>query len=230
MTNFNTLDLYAQRYATTLQPLTAPGAPYILPLDSYTLSASWPPLLGFDVSYYGVVRGRPPKQTSPTTTCGQIRIRTTIPAASTTSNSPMRWRMAEYRRFPRSRLAPPGARIEISTDCRTIGKRCIMVRIRPIGHQPINYSLRVSPLWRFSFGAPIRRIRNTWLKQWITQTPEGLFLNWNTVPGGIYQVLSTTDFKTWTDYGAPRFEAGSTDSVYLGQSNKSYFRIVRNRY
>jgi hypothetical protein len=71
---------------------------------------------------------------------------------------------------------------------------------------------------------------NTWLKQWISSTPEGYFLNWNTVPGAIYQVQTTTDFKNWTNLGASRFASGATDSLYLGVTPGSYYRVVRNRY
>ena len=58
-----------------------------------------------------------------------------------------------------------------------------------------------------------------------------MFLNWNTVPGGIYQVLTTADLKTWTPLGSPRFEAGTTDSrCSWGIQTKGYYQIVRNRY
>jgi hypothetical protein len=71
---------------------------------------------------------------------------------------------------------------------------------------------------------------STWLKQTITSTKEGVFLNWNTVPGGIYQVLTTTDLQTWTPLGAPQLAAGTTAQMYLGMNPQGYYQIVRNRY
>ena len=64
----------------------------------------------------------------------------------------------------------------------------------------------------------------------MTQTHQGVFLNWNTVPGGIYQVMTSTDLNNWMPLGPPRFEAGTTDSLYLGLQPKGYYQIVRNRY
>jgi hypothetical protein len=71
---------------------------------------------------------------------------------------------------------------------------------------------------------------STWLKETITKTSEGYFLNWNTIPGGIYQVRGSTDLQTWTNLGSQRFEAGNTDSIYLGLSTKGYYQVLRNRY
>jgi hypothetical protein len=71
---------------------------------------------------------------------------------------------------------------------------------------------------------------STWLTESLTKTSEGYFLNWNTIAGGIYQVRTSTDFQNWTNLGSPRFEAGATDSIYLGTSNNGFYRVLRNRY
>jgi hypothetical protein len=71
---------------------------------------------------------------------------------------------------------------------------------------------------------------NTWLRTSLDQTPQGLFLSWNTQPGGTYQVQVTTDLVNWTDVGASRFAAGTTDSVYLGATTQGYYRIKRLVY
>ncbi|MGH7979738.1 MAG: hypothetical protein ACREE6_10220, partial [Limisphaerales bacterium] len=65
----------------------------------------------------------------------------------------------------------------------------------------------------------------TWLRTTLTSTPRGLFLSWNTQPGMTYQVQTTTNFKDWSNYGAPRFEAGADDSINVGSGGGDYFRV-----
>jgi hypothetical protein len=60
----------------------------------------------------------------------------------------------------------------------------------------------------------------------LTKTPEGMFLNWNTQPGRTYQVQVTTNLTTWSNFGAPRFAAGTSDSVYVGGSPMGYYRLI----
>jgi hypothetical protein len=66
----------------------------------------------------------------------------------------------------------------------------------------------------------------TWLLTTLTQTSEGLFLSWNTQPGFTYQVQVTTNFVTWSNLGAPRFAAGTGDSIYVGSGSAAYYRIL----
>jgi hypothetical protein len=65
----------------------------------------------------------------------------------------------------------------------------------------------------------------TWLQMSLTRTSQGLYLNWNTQPGMTYQVQDTADFKTWNNFGAPRFEAGTNDTIYCGNGAASYYRV-----
>jgi hypothetical protein len=68
------------------------------------------------------------------------------------------------------------------------------------------------------------------LKTWITWNRFGRVFNWNTEPGFIYQVQSSTDLGNWTDFGASRFAAGTSDSVgIVGTRQAEYFRVVRIR-
>src|SRR5207244_8316092 len=50
----NSFDLFAQRYATTTQPLVALAAPFVNVLSSNALAVSWPPLAGFNVADYEI--------------------------------------------------------------------------------------------------------------------------------------------------------------------------------
>ena len=61
-------------------------------------------------------------------------------------------------------------------------------------------------------------------------TAQGLYLNWNTQVGLMYQVQSAaTAGGGWTNVGGPRFAAGTVDSKYVGGGAAGYYRIVRLR-
>jgi hypothetical protein len=70
---------------------------------------------------------------------------------------------------------------------------------------------------------------STWLHQNLTKTSQGLFVTWNTQPGATYQVQATSDLKNWVNVGAPRFAAGTTDSINVGGNAATYYRIVLQR-
>jgi hypothetical protein len=61
-------------------------------------------------------------------------------------------------------------------------------------------------------------------------THQGLFLDWNTEVGLLYQVQVGTSFGNWTNVGGTRFAAGATDSMYVGATGaRAFYRIVRLR-
>ena len=61
-------------------------------------------------------------------------------------------------------------------------------------------------------------------------TAQGLFLDWNTQPGLLYQVQSAAaPGSGWVNVGGARFAAGTTDSMYVGGGNTGFFRVVRLR-
>jgi hypothetical protein len=67
----------------------------------------------------------------------------------------------------------------------------------------------------------------TWLQQTLVQTPQGMFLNWNTQPGHTYQLLVQTNLgAAWSNLGAPRFAAGTNDSVYVGGGSAGYYQVL----
>jgi hypothetical protein len=66
----------------------------------------------------------------------------------------------------------------------------------------------------------------TWLKTTLANTPQGMFLSWNTQPGATYQVqVKTSLTAAWSNLGAPRFAAGGSDSIYVGGSPAGYYQI-----
>jgi hypothetical protein len=64
------------------------------------------------------------------------------------------------------------------------------------------------------------------LKVRLSNTAQGLYLNWPTVSGQKYQVQLSTDFKSWSNLGSTRFAAGSYDSIYVGGGTVGYYRVV----
>jgi hypothetical protein len=64
----------------------------------------------------------------------------------------------------------------------------------------------------------------------LQRTPQGLFLNWNTQPGLMYQV-QTAPYPdgSWTNLGGQRLARGVVDSMYVGGNTTGYYRIVRLR-
>ena len=72
---------------------------------------------------------------------------------------------------------------------------------------------------------------NSVLRMRMQATPQGVFLNWNTQPGFIYQVQSKTDIgSNWSDVDMPRFAIEEKDSMRIGLSGFSvYYRVKRLR-
>jgi hypothetical protein len=221
--------LYAQVFSSTTQPLFAPIPPYITPLDSFSLSVSWPPVVGLDVSYYELfIDG----SLTPTVVSSNMWANLNYNPGSTHTFQ-LAYVLADGRVSPLSSVASGttwGADRNfdgLPDDWETLYYGTNK------SNWPASANALVGPgvtaLDVFLWGANPTNSA-TWLKPTLAVTPEGAFLNWNTVPGGIYQVLTTTDIVTWTPLGSPRFEAGTTDSVFLGLQAKGYYKIVRNRY
>jgi hypothetical protein len=70
---------------------------------------------------------------------------------------------------------------------------------------------------------------NSWLRTELGTTSQGMFLSWNTQPGLMYQVQVTADLITWVNLGAPRFAAGTNDSIFIGGGPVGYYRILLQR-
>jgi hypothetical protein len=66
---------------------------------------------------------------------------------------------------------------------------------------------------------------NNVLRVQLVNTPQGIFLNWNTQPGLTYTIQKTTDLVHWSNWGAPRFAAGTNDSIFVGGGTSGYYRV-----
>ena len=224
------MDLVAQRYATTLQPLSPPAAPIVSAVDSYTLSVTWAPIDGLSVAYwnlfvdssstaiqvtniYWVNDNYEPAQThyfqlQYVLTNGQTSPLSAVANGTTWGNDknhdglPDNWQ-SMYWGTNSANWPSPNSHLG-----------------GPNGPTVLQV---------FLWGAnPL--VPSTWLTTKISNSPEGWFLSWNTQPGYVYQVQTATNLANWTNLGLPRFAAGTNDSIYLGLTYQGFFQITRLVY
>ncbi|MDB6017738.1 MAG: hypothetical protein JWR19_2227 [Pedosphaera sp.] len=228
----NVLDLNAQRFVTFTQPLAAPGAPIVSALDSFTLVANWPPVAGFSVDHFELYLDGAGTPFLVTNTYWQNDDTFSFNPGSTHTFQ-LAYVLTDGRHSPLS--ATTTAKLwaadrngdGLPDDWETLYWGTNKVNW-PSANTPLTPG-GPTALTVLHWGAnPLDP--NTWLRTSLDQTPQGLFLSWNTQPGGTYQVQVTTDLVNWTDVGASRFAAGTTDSVYLGATTQGYYRIKRLVY
>jgi len=231
-------DLFAQRYAAG-QPLPIPAAPFVSPLWSDRISVSWPTLSGYSLSYYEIYLNgvTPPSPPTATVTNGNSWI-----AEGLTEHSTNYFRIAYvFAGGARSQLSAAASAVTWKQD-RT-GKDGLPDGL-PDDWQALYWGIKASQ-WPAgnvdSDGDGVSNARefqagtnpldpNSVLKMWFTWSRFGRLFNWTTQTGFIYQVQVSTDLVEWTDFGAPRFAAGPTDSVTFGGDQLAeYYRVIRIR-
>jgi len=58
----------------------------------------------------------------------------------------------------------------------------------------------------------------------------GLLVEWNAVPGSVYQVQLSADLKVWSDAGAAQLAASSVGQIVIpAAESASYYRVIRVR-
>ncbi len=231
----NSMDLAAQRYANTLQLLSAPAAPVVSAVDSYTLSVTWAPISGFDVAYWDLfVDGS--STAIPVTNIYWVDD-TYNPGE--THSFQLAYVLTDGRSSPLSAAASAKTwgqdRVPHSDglpdDWETLYFGTNTANWPKQGYATVYTAggMSATALQIFEWGANPND-PSTWLRTTIGQTSEGWFLNWNPRPGYVYQVQTSTDLSTWNNLGAPRFASGTTDSVYLGLGLHGYYRVMRLIY
>jgi len=229
-------DLFAQRFINTQQPLEAlPApfvyAPFVVSNNVYQpqLVVSWPPVTGLSVSNYEVyVNGAATPMAVTTSNVWTMTAANGL-TASSSNYFQVGYATTDGRQSPLSPAAGGstwsginyyGIPYEWLTNYYGLN----------IANWPANVNAPLAPgglsLMQvfLSGGNPLDP--STWLRTALSNTPEGLFLSWNTQPGFTYQVQATTNLTTWTNLGAPRFAAGTTDSIFVGKSSAGYYRIL----
>jgi hypothetical protein len=218
-------DVFGQRYAPELDPLSPPPAPYAWPLSSSQIAVSWPELAGFNVAAYEVYAD------------GAVS-----PSVSVTNN--IRWTMtglaaASSHTFRLAYLLEDGRRSPLSPA--TTASTYYPGTFSGI---PVGWWEQYSHYWGDEYpsgnadsdgdGASNRSEflagtdptdPGSVLRSGLVHTPQGMFLVWNAVPGRIYQVKHSTDFIHWTDLGQPRFAVGEQDSMHVGGAGAGVFRV-----
>jgi hypothetical protein len=237
----NGFDLFARRYINTaavLEPMAAPFiyAPFVISNGVYQpqLQVSWPPLLGISVSNYEVYVDGAMTPTAVTAS----NVWTMTAANGLTAGSTNSFRV-DY-------VTTAGGRSPISPSA--VGETWSGLNWGGIPYEwmaeyfggyvngAYNTNFWMAPNAPLASGGPtLLQVflsggnplnSSTWLQMTLSNTPQGMFLSWNTVPGQTYQVQTTTNMTAWSNVGAPRFAASTTDSIYVGGTPAGYYRIL----
>ena len=232
----NGFDLFAQRYANVsalLNPMSAPfvWAPFTVDEnDDYLpeLVLSWAPVQGISVASYEIYADGTNSPTAIITSAANQWTMTGLTAGSTHTfkmdytttdgrqspaspqTSGTTWSGSSYYDIPYEwMLGYYGnniAKWPKDVNAPLAGGGMTLMQVFLSGGNPTNSA--------------------TWLHQSLTSTSQGLFLTWNTQPGAMYQVQSSTNLVVWSNLGEARFAAGTTDSIYVGGSPVGYYRVV----
>jgi hypothetical protein len=228
------MDIYAQRYATYLQPLQPPAAPTVAALESYVLSVTWPPLPGMNLSFWELYVDGSGTPITLTTNFWQNE------GINDTGND---YEPGSTHTFQLGYLLTDGRQSPLSPVA--TGKTWETARHTdmPFDWETLYYGTN-SANWKnsdyvlapgvtvgmvFAWGAnPLDP--STWLTVSLTHESGGYYLNWNTIPGYLYQVQTSTDMSNWSNLGSARFASGKTDSIFLGLADVGYYRVLRVTY
>ena len=221
-------DLFAQRYTPNVQPLSPLGPPLVSVLSSNALSLSWSPLAGFNITGYEVYADG---AATPTAVVTNTWWTMTGLAPSSTHTFKLDYVLADGRTSPLSDAST-------NTTYGTLTWGGIPYEWMTyyfgtdIWRWPSPYSDSdgdgMSNLDEFLAGTSPTNAASV-LSVQLQQTVKGLFLNWNTQPGLIYQVQGSANLKSWNSVGGMRFAAGAADSMFIGAGPVSYYRVLRVR-
>lgn len=219
-------DLYAQRYVNTNAPLPAPSAPYVNVLGSTSLGVSWPQVQGMSISNYEVYADGAVTATAVVT---NIYYNVTGLSPSTQHSYRIAYVLTDGRRSPLSGSTT-------NTTYSTVSYSGIP------GEWMAQYFGEDWPLANADTDGDGVSNKNEYLqgtdptnaasvlKYNLRASLQGLFLDWNTQAGLVYQVqIKTTPTGAWSNLGGPRFAAGTSDTMYVGGNNSAFFRIGRVR-
>jgi hypothetical protein len=233
----DSFDIFGQVYVNTDQPLSPMNPPFVevpftLVDGAYKpeVRVSWPMQAAVRVGHYEVYMNGQTLPVASTTT--NIWIMTNA-AASTTYSFQVLYVTTDDRKSPLS-----GA-----TEVKTWGMGGMHVGGVPfewmIENFGSDYTKWPAVTSRVAEGGPTvlnaflsganPHDPSTWLVTKLVRKPLGAQLTWNSQPGLIYQPQVSSDLKTWVNLGGARFAADYTDSVTVGGSALSYYRVLRLR-
>ncbi len=219
-------DLFSQRYISAEAPLAPPTAPVVTVLNSSTLSVSWPPVQGLSISNYEVYADG---LATPTAVVTDTYWSATGLAPASTHSYRVAYVLEDGRRSPLS-----GA-----TTNTTYGT--ILYSGIPVEWMALYFGENWPGASEDSDGdgdsnrdeylrGTDPTEANSVLRPSVRATAQGLFLDWKTVPGLMYQVQSSTVANgAWSNIGGPRFAAGTNDSIHIGGAGAGFYRVGRLR-
>lgn len=221
-------DLFAQRYGSNVAPPPAPAAPFVAVLSSNALMVSWAAVAGYAVSNYNVYADG---AGTPTATVTNLWWTMSGLQPGSTHYFQLDYVLADGRHSLIS-----GATTNTTYDILSWGGIPYDWMKYYFGTDvfawPSPYADSdgdgVSNLNEFLAGTSPTNNQSV-LRVGLQPTQLGVYVNWNTQPGLIYQLQSSVNLGGWTNVGGPRFAPGTTDSVYMGSSSRGYFRVVRVR-
>ena len=219
-------DLYAQRFVNTNAALAAPGAPYVTVLNSSSLAVSWPLVQGLSVSNYEVYADG---AVAPTVSVTNTYWNATGLGASSQHSYRLAYVLTDGRRSPLS-LSTTNSTYSTVSYSGIPGEWMSYYYGEdwPLANAD-NDGDGVSTKNEFLQGTDPNDAASV-LKYKLRPSLQGMFLDWNTQAGLVYQVQTkSTPAGAWANFGGPRFAAGTNDTTYVGGNNSAFFRIGRVR-
>jgi hypothetical protein len=234
-------DLRAQRYINTsamLQAMPAPFvyAPFVISNNVYQpqLQVSWSPVLGLSISNYEVHADGATMNIAVTVSNVWMMTAANGLTTSSTHSFTVDYITADGRRSPIS----PSASGTTWSGLNYYGipdewmakffggysGGTYHTNFWPSANTPLTSNGPTLYQVFLSGGNPLDS--STWLATQLSNTPQGLFLSWNTQPGQTYQVQVTTSMTVWSNLGTPRFASGDSDSIFVGGAPAGYYRVV----
>jgi hypothetical protein len=221
-------DLHAQRYSFG-GTIPTPDAPYVWPLTPSSIQVTWPEMVGYAVGHYELSADGAPAVSvnqSPYTLAG-------LPPGSS-HNFRLRYVLKDGQESPWSAVASAST---WGADDNFDGLPDDWQALYwgpddtawPAGNVDSDHDGATNAQ---EFKAGTNPMDATSVLRLSVKHREGAaYLEWNTVPGFIYQVQATQKLPpVWADVGSPRFAHGSSDSIALSRGLKGeMFRVIRIR-
>jgi hypothetical protein len=227
-------ELSGQRYAAPQQEPPQPSAPFVAALSQSRLSVSWPELSGFPVQAYELY---PDDALEPLVVATNYYVATGF-APSTSHSFRLAYVLNGGLRSAKSDPAwattwgedlygATGPADGLPDDWQT---RFWGVSPRQWGSADTDSDGDGASNWQEFLAGTDPTQGTSVLRTRLTGSRLGTRLEWNTVPGSIYQVQRATTISLWTDYGAARFAAGTVDSLLVGGDSQTvFYRVKRVR-
>lgn len=221
------VDLYAQRYSSA-QPVPTPVAPRVNGLNHSRLVVSWAELAGYELQHYAIYVDASPDALLVT---NQMVVISNLVAGSEHTVR-MEYVLRDGRR---SALSAAGTGATWGDDINFDGLPDDW-QARYWGANPVRWPAGsvdtdgdgATNLQEFLAGTDPTNHASS-LRLDMTRNGQGLWLNWNTEPGLVYQVQVSTNAVDWLNLGRARFAPGGTDALAVGGSDLRLYRIIRMR-